>query len=60
MSWPGVLGDAARSVQAAGADLLLICSNTMHKVADEVQAAVDIPLLHLADTTARMRSSQRD
>jgi aspartate racemase len=47
-------------VQAAGADLLLICSNTMHKVADEVQAAVDIPLLHLADTTARMRSSQRD
>jgi aspartate racemase len=39
-------------VQAAGADLLLICSNTMHKVADEVQAAVDIPLLHLADTTA--------
>jgi aspartate racemase len=48
-----VLGDAARSVQAAGADLLLICSNTMHKVADEVQAAVDIPLLHLADTTAQ-------
>jgi aspartate racemase len=47
-----VLGDAARSVQAAGAELLLICSNTMHKVADEVQAAVDIPLLHLADTTA--------
>ncbi|MBP2326140.1 aspartate racemase [Kibdelosporangium banguiense] len=47
-----VLGDAGRSVQAAGADLLLICSNTMHKVADEVQAAVGIPLLHLADTTA--------
>jgi aspartate racemase len=47
-----VLGDAARSVRAAGADLLLICSNTMHKVADEVQAAVDIPLPHPADTTA--------
>ncbi|MET0233479.1 MAG: aspartate/glutamate racemase family protein [Kibdelosporangium sp.] len=48
-----VLGEAARDVQAAGADLLLICSNTMHKVADEVQAAVDIPLVHLADTTAQ-------
>lgn len=46
------LGQAARNVQAGGADLLLICSNTMHKVADEVQAAIDIPLLHLADTTA--------
>ncbi|MEZ0091859.1 aspartate/glutamate racemase family protein [Streptacidiphilus sp. EB129] len=46
------LADAARSLQAAGADLLLICTNTMHKVADQVEAAVDIPLLHLADTTA--------
>jgi aspartate racemase len=48
----GVLAEAARGVQAAGADLLLLCTNTMHKVADQVQAAVDIPLLHLADTTA--------
>jgi aspartate racemase len=47
-----VLAQAARQVQAGGADLLLLCTNTMHKVADQVQAAVDIPLLHLADTTA--------
>ncbi|MFE3905918.1 aspartate/glutamate racemase family protein [Streptomyces sp. NPDC059153] len=47
-----VLADAARSLEAAGADLLLICTNTMHKVADQVAATVDIPLLHLADATA--------
>ncbi|MGW7443423.1 aspartate/glutamate racemase family protein [Kitasatospora sp. NPDC054795] len=47
-----VLADAARSLEAAGADLLLICTNTMHKVADQVAAASSIPLLHLADTTA--------
>ncbi|WP_405020241.1 aspartate/glutamate racemase family protein [Kitasatospora sp. NBC_00070] len=47
-----VLADAARALQAAGAELLLICTNTMHKVADQVAAAVDVPLLHLADTTA--------
>ncbi|OKJ00168.1 racemase [Streptomyces sp. CB01249] len=47
-----MLADAARSLRAAGADLLLICTNTMHKVADQVAAAVDVPLLHLADATA--------
>ncbi|WP_329611716.1 aspartate/glutamate racemase family protein [Kitasatospora herbaricolor] len=47
-----VLADAARSLEAAGADLLLICTNTMHKVAGQVAAAVSVPLLHLADTTA--------
>ena len=47
-----LLAEAARGVEAAGAELLLICTNTMHKVADEVQAAVSIPLLHLADATA--------
>ncbi|MEU9419985.1 aspartate/glutamate racemase family protein [Streptomyces sp. NPDC048272] len=47
-----VLAAAARSVEAAGADLVLLCTNTMHKVADQVQAAVSIPLLHLADATA--------
>jgi aspartate racemase len=46
------LAGAAQGLQASGADLLLICTNTMHKVADEVQAAVTIPLLHLADVTA--------
>jgi aspartate racemase len=47
-----VLAEAAKSVEAAGADMLLICTNTMHKVAGQVAAAVGIPLLHLADTTA--------
>jgi aspartate racemase len=46
------LGRAARAVEAGGADLLVLCTNTMHKVADEVQAAVGIPLLHIADATA--------
>lgn len=47
-----VLAEAARQVEAAGADFVLICTNTMHKVADRVAAAVSIPLLHLADATA--------
>ena len=47
-----VLVKAAKSLEAGGADLFLICSNTMHKVAAEVQAAVKIPLLHIADATA--------
>jgi aspartate racemase len=47
-----VLGAAARRVEAAGADFLLICTNTMHKVAPQVQAAIDIPLLHIANATA--------
>lgn len=46
------LAEAATGVQAAGADFLLICTNTMHKVFDQVQAAVDIPVVHLGDTTA--------
>lgn len=46
------LADAARRLERGGADFLLICTNTMHKVADEVAAAVAIPLLHLADATA--------
>jgi len=47
-----LLAEQARGVQAAGADLLLLCTNTMHQVADQVQAAIDIPLLHIADVTA--------
>ena len=47
-----LLADAASRVEAAGADLLVLCTNTMHKVADQVAAAVDIPLVHLADATA--------
>ncbi|MEK9520687.1 aspartate/glutamate racemase family protein [Streptomyces venezuelae] len=47
-----ILAEAARAVEAAGADMVLLCTNTMHKVADQVEAAVSIPLLHLADATA--------
>jgi len=46
------LADAAARVEAGGADFLLLCTNTMHKVFDEVQAAVGIPMIHLGDTTA--------
>jgi aspartate racemase len=48
-----VLSAAARGVQAAGADVLLMCTTSFHKVADEVEAAVDIPLLHLGDVVAQ-------
>ncbi|MFE5909401.1 aspartate/glutamate racemase family protein [Streptomyces wedmorensis] len=47
-----VLAAAARALEAAGADMVLICTNTMHKVADRVEEAVSVPLLHLADATA--------
>lgn len=47
-----MLADAARALEAAGADLLVLCTNTMHKVAPAIEAAVDIPLLHIADPTA--------
>jgi aspartate racemase len=45
--------DAARRVEHAGAQCLLICTNTMHKMAPQVQDAIDIPLLHIADATAQ-------
>ena len=44
--------DAAQRLERGGADLLIICSNTMHRMAREVQAAVSIPLMHIADPTA--------
>ncbi|MFZ6030284.1 MAG: aspartate/glutamate racemase family protein [Chloroflexota bacterium] len=50
--WPRMaqlLGDAAQRLEYGGADFLLLCTNTMHKVAPEMQAAVNIPLLHIAD-----------
>ena len=54
--WEGaskILIDAARRLQAGGADFFLIGTNTMHQVAPAVAAAVDIPLLHIADATAQ-------
>lgn len=47
-----LLADAARALQAAGADFVVVCTNTMHKVAAQIEAAVSIPLLHIADPTA--------
>src|SRR6187402_2106337 len=44
--------EGSKRVAAAGAECLVICTNTMHKVADAVSAAIDIPLLHIADATA--------
>lgn len=53
--WEGtarLLSEAARGIEAAGADFLLICTNTMHKVAPQIEKAITIPLLHIADATA--------
>jgi len=47
-----VLAKAAQQVESSGADFLLICTNTMHKVAPQIEQAINIPLLHLADATA--------
>ncbi|GMQ48951.1 aspartate/glutamate racemase family protein [Vibrio sp. 10N] len=55
--WQGAaehLSQAAQSIQSAGADALLICTNTMHKVAPEIEAKLSIPLIHIADTTAQV------
>lgn len=56
-NWEGtseILIDAARAVEAAGADFLLVCTNTMHKVAPNIERAIKIPLLHIADATAEV------
>lgn len=47
-----VLGAIARDLVGAGAEIVLICTNTMHRIADAVQDAIDVPLLHIADVTA--------
>jgi aspartate racemase len=47
-----LLSSAAQTLERSGADCVLICTNTMHKVADQVQAAINIPLIHIADATA--------
>ncbi|MET3522522.1 aspartate/glutamate racemase family protein [Mesorhizobium abyssinicae] len=53
--WQGagvLLVEAARKLEAGGAEGLVVCTNTMHRLADDVQAAVSIPLIHIADATA--------
>jgi len=55
--WKGtadILVEASRCIEAAGADFLLICTNTMHKVAPEIEKAIEIPVLHIADATAEV------
>lgn len=54
-----MLGEGARRVEAAGADFLVLCTNTMHKVAGPIQHAVDLPLLHIADATASLLQEDR-
>jgi aspartate racemase len=54
--WAGtadILDEAARGLAAAGAEGILLATNTMHKVADEIEAASGLPVLHIADATAR-------
>ena len=54
--WEGmtkILCDAAQKLERSGADCVMICTNTMHKVAPQVQAAISVPLLHIADSLAR-------
>jgi aspartate racemase len=53
-----ILAGAAQQIEAGGADFLLICTNTMHKVAPQIEQAINIPILHLADATAE-RVKQR-
>jgi len=49
-----ILAEAAENIQSAGADFLLICTNTMHKVAQQIEESIEIPLLHIADATAEV------
>ncbi|MBJ8151534.1 aspartate/glutamate racemase family protein [Bacillus cereus] len=54
--WDGageILGNAAYSLQKGGADFIIICTNTMHKVVRKIKAKIDIPVLHIADATAK-------
>ncbi|WP_079710508.1 aspartate/glutamate racemase family protein [Paraliobacillus ryukyuensis] len=48
-----VLGEAAASVEKAGADFIIICTNTMHKVNEDIEAKISIPVLHIADATVK-------
>lgn len=49
-----ILGSVGQSVESAGAEFLVLCTNTMHKVASQIERAVSVPLLHIADATANV------
>ncbi len=53
-----LIADAARRLERAGAEICVICTNTMHMVADQVEAALTIPLLHIADPTGELIRAQ--
>lgn len=56
-NWEGtakILSSAAKNIEFAGADFLLICTNTMHKVAPIIEKSINIPILHIADSTAEV------
>lgn len=53
-----MMADAARSLEAGGADMILVCTNTMHKLADRIEAASDLPLLYIAEPTAQAIKAQ--
>lgn len=48
-----ILGEAAMSLEKAGADFIVICTNTMHKIANQIQRQIHIPILHIAEVTAK-------
>ncbi len=59
--WPAsavILSEAAKSIESAGADFLMICTNTMHIVAPEIEKSITIPILHIADATAETIKSK--
>ncbi|WOD41287.1 aspartate/glutamate racemase family protein [Nodosilinea sp. E11] len=53
-----ILVEAAQQLQMAGASLVLVCANTMHRLADDIEACISIPLLHIADATAEAIKAQ--
>ena len=53
-----ILADAAHNLEKAGADYILICTNTMHKVAPQIQARISVPIIHIAEATAEKLKQQ--
>lgn len=54
-----ILGDAAAKLEGAGADFIVICTNTMHKVAPQIQRRISVPVIHIADATADRLEEQK-
>ncbi len=54
-----ILGNAAKGIEAAGADFLLICTNTMHKVVPQIASMIQIPIIHIADAAADVLEKEK-